>query len=693
MLDSIWDNISDVLGDTLSSVLESILNATIFKLCYYAETGLCRIINVLTQLFGIFAGTDRATYVSGGETTKDYLINIFFSNKAISNIYWAMALIGVALTIAFTIWSVIRKMFDASGKVQQSHGQILTSAVRSIVFILGLTIVMNVVITTTNVLMQQITYIFNDAYHLDQPVSREFTEEEYAAMGRVLSTVGNYSMVASSNNRYNLNLCFNDIRGDLYYLQQQGVFDYTYYETDKNGNQIQSWQSVLANVAKSANLTQDVKVDVYNQSVAYSITEAMDYLQNSDHVVPVAKVSRTYVDDNDVHLDRMVFLMGTMGAAKNAAFNKTPSMDDALRGPYYYDQGGNIYDYDQVSDDFDIGFKTDYIVVFIAACAAIWDLLVILLNCTARLFNMLFLYVIAPPIIAVSPLDNGGKFKQWSIAFIVQSLSVFGTVIAMRLLMIYLPIVMSPQLILFDNSSTLNMIAKFVLVFGGFEAAKKSTALLTGILADSAGWQSIQAGDMSSTASMAIGKAVGTGKMLAGKVVGTGAAIGGFVMKPVTNLAKRPFKAAAEAWSKLGTGGRQSREADSIQNRISQGKADEAYLASHPEDRKYLAPGSGGGGGGGGGGQPPFNPNNNQNNQPNNQQNNNQNNQANNPPANPGPAVPPPLPPRYSGDAPAESHSTGSFRQAHGMGLAEDEAPKKAPKDDSSLPARNRPTL
>ena len=62
----------------------------------------------------------------------------------------------------------------------------------------------------------------------------EFSEEEYAAMGRVLSTIGNYSIVQSSNNRYNLNLCYNDIRADLYYLQQQGVFDYSYYQRHKS---------------------------------------------------------------------------------------------------------------------------------------------------------------------------------------------------------------------------------------------------------------------------------------------------------------------------------------------------------------------------------------------------------------------------------------------------------------------------
>ena len=82
MLESLWDTISGWMGDTLSSILEDILNATIFKLCYYIERVLCWIISVLTKVFEIFSGVDRVSY----DGKPDYLINIFFANKAINNI-------------------------------------------------------------------------------------------------------------------------------------------------------------------------------------------------------------------------------------------------------------------------------------------------------------------------------------------------------------------------------------------------------------------------------------------------------------------------------------------------------------------------------------------------------------------------------------------------------------------------------
>ena len=166
------------MGDTLSSILESILNATIFRLFYHLERILCWIIELLYQMFEVFAGLVKVKY----NGTANYLINIFFSNKAVSNIYWGMALIGIVLTFGFAIAAVIRKTFDASGKVQQSLGQIIWSGIRSIVVILGMTAIMSVVLNGTGILMQQVSYLFQDPYNLHLPVERTFTGEEYAAM-------------------------------------------------------------------------------------------------------------------------------------------------------------------------------------------------------------------------------------------------------------------------------------------------------------------------------------------------------------------------------------------------------------------------------------------------------------------------------------------------------------------------------
>ena len=580
-LDAIVGFVTKGVESALSSVLETILEATLYKALYLIEVALCKIIGVLDQMFQVFAGITKVTY--NGE--KDYLLNIFFTNGTVSNVYFGMAMIGMAMCFLFAMIAVTRKLFDYSGTVQQSLGQILTVMIRSIITIFSMSAVMIIILNASNILMQQINYIFSDAQNLDIPVKMVYTDEQFALMGRVFNTIGNYSLNPSKSNRYNVNMCFNEIRSDLNNLQRQGVFRY-YYEmdTDENGNPRVSWQSQLQKIVNAApSLTRDVSLDVPYDALSSAILETMDILAKNASFKPLKEFSRMAPNGTSVPLDRYVFLIGTMRAANQDTYNANPSFDDPVRGPYYL--GSKSYgDLDTVKGDFSISMrKMDYITVYFASVALIFDLVLIILNCVARIFNMLLLYIIAPPILAIQPLDNGGKTRQWMTAFIVQAFSVFGTVISMRLLLIYLPIIADSKLVLFD-SVTVNFLGKLLLIYGGFETAKKSSGLLTGILADNAGMQSLMAGDMSGTASKITGAASGAA-LGAAKL---GAKAVGFAAKPVTNVAKRPFQAAAHKWSKLGTGDRQREAANAVKSQIAQGKAQEAHLEKHPEDKKYL---------------------------------------------------------------------------------------------------------
>ena len=83
-------------------------------------------------------------------------------------------------------------------------------------------------------------------------------------------------------------------------------------------------------------------------------------------------------------------------------------------------------------------------------------------------------------------------------------------------------------MVLFENPIG-NLLTKLVIILGAFFVSEKATNLITGILADNAGMQSISAGDMSDTAKKAV--AMGTG--LVGMKGATGKALGlaGFGLK------------------------------------------------------------------------------------------------------------------------------------------------------------------
>ena len=510
------------IGDTIMNGLQSILYATIYKLLYYLAVGCCWIINLLYSMFEVMAGLSKVSY----DGDFDYLINIFFSNTTVSKIYWGMALIGLTVGFAFAIAAVIKKLFDTSDKEKRSYGQILTGLFKSALTILCMSLIVTMVLNATTLLMQQINYVFINADDLGEEESITYTDEEYAAMARALNTIGNFSLNPSYNNRFNLNKCFNEVRLDLQYLKQQGVFDFHYVTTDVEGNTIATWQSALQKIANSASLDRDLSLDVYHESVSNSILQAMDLLKVNGSFKPLEEYQRHYQPSrSSLPMDRFLFLMATMRAAKNEDYNVNPSLTDPLRGAYYYGEK-SIYDLDSVNEDFDIGIAAfDYLILFLTCYKMLVTLVTIILNCVGRIFNMLLLYLISPLILAVSPLDDGAKFKQWTTAFIVQSFSVFGTVISMRVLLLFMPVVTDPKLILFANPVA-NILAKLVIVLGGFEVSEKATNLITGILADNAGWQSITAGDMSGTAKSVVNRGERMASYYGGKALKTAGGLG-----------------------------------------------------------------------------------------------------------------------------------------------------------------------
>ena len=517
---------SATLGDSISSWisdgLQWVLNNTIFRLLYWIAAAFCWLIGILYDMFEVMAGLVKVNY----DGDKNYLINIFFANSSVTRVYWGMAMIGFALCFAFTIIAVVKKMFDIEGKMQQSLGVIVGNCVKSILMICLMSAFMTALLNMSNVLIQQVMYVFNNSEDLGKPQKITYTDEEYAAMARVLSTIGNYSLNPSWTSRYNINSCFNDFREDLQWLYDQDVFD-VYYDEDIIGQVC--WQSELQRIVYTVDLTQDQPLDVYNENLTLAIEHTVEVMQTNRNFVPISNYERkSLTSSGAIPLDRVLFLSSTMRAANNEAYNKNASFSDALRGPYYTGEK-SIYDFDTVSADFNIGMATDYILLFLVGWIMIKDLAEIIFTCVSRIFNMILLYLISPPLIAATPLDGGNKLRQWITAMVVQSFGVFGTIISMRIMMLLIPVMLSDKLVLFSNVF-LNILGKVILILGALEVEKKAQGLITGILADNAGMQAISAGDMKETAGRFLGGAAsaGLGAMKMGYDAVKGTAKAGF---------------------------------------------------------------------------------------------------------------------------------------------------------------------
>ena len=485
---------ADFAGSIIDRFVEGFQNF-IGMLMYYATIALVWIVSILERLFNVFAGITKVEY----DGKADYLLNVFFQSNTISNVYWAMALLGAVLVIMFTIIAVIRKMYDLHDRRQQSLGQIIGGMFKSLLTMLLLTAVLSASLTLTNAVIDRVMFVFDSADSFGQTDEITFTDEQYATMARIYKTIGNYSLNPSCSSRYNLNSCYNELRPDLKYLQEQGVFDVIYVKKDAKGNNVDTWQSVLQELVNANDPEEELKINVYYPVISEKLLHVMEILRTNNQFFPLERYGKEYATTSTVGLDRILFLIGTSGAARNRAYNTSPHMTDGVRGAFYVGES-SIYSYSEVNDVFDTSVfgGINYIMIIVMVYFTANSLLRAIFGCITRIFNIVSLYVVAPLTVASMPVDDGAKFKQWVTSMVIQALGIFGTIIPMRLVLLFAPLILSPKLSLFENV-LLDFIAKGFLIVGGLKAVDGFGGIVTGILANDAGSAAIRAGNTSNT--------------------------------------------------------------------------------------------------------------------------------------------------------------------------------------------------
>ena len=465
--------------------LKRLLFDWVFVLLYRLFQSLLNLVDFIESFFDIFAGTAKVFY----QGNSDFLINIFFGHDAVTNAFWAMALIAIVLAFGFCIFQMARKAADVAGSVRQSVGQIMSNFFRCLLIILLINAITVAAINITNVLLDRINYALENAAVLDQEEQdKTFTDQEYATMAKILATVANYSVNPSADSRYNVNSCFNAIRPDLLSLYTSGFFEYD-YPLDENGHY--TWQGALALLASSADLTTELNLDTYYSDVATAIQTVSREISTYPDFAPIQ--SAHFAAPQAIDTDVLIFLIAGMEASQNAMYN-TGDFNDAIRKGYV--SGEKDYNnLTQVRKDFDI-WEMDYLVGYIACIVFVIIMAICIFTFIVRMFNLLLLYLTAPLFASSMPLDDGSKWQSWTQAFAIQLFSGFGMVIAMRLYLIIIPLVISNDLVFFAGdgvgTAVLNRMAQLLMVLGGAWAVLQSGSVITGILAGNPGMAAIQ---------------------------------------------------------------------------------------------------------------------------------------------------------------------------------------------------------
>lgn len=114
-------------------------------------------------------------------------------------------------------------------------------------------------------------------------------------------------------------------------------------------------------------------------------------------------------------------------------------------------------------------------------------MVICLLTLIKRLLELLILYMISPYFVAMMPLDDGEKFKEWFSMFMGKLFTGYGSLVALKVYLMLMPVFMRGGIQIPNSSVTTSDILYYVFAIGGAWSVYKSSSLLTNLINTSAG--------------------------------------------------------------------------------------------------------------------------------------------------------------------------------------------------------------
>lgn len=396
------DKIKDIayvirnFGAVLSNIFSSLLTY-VFMAIYYIFLAVCQLILLVEVVFKKLAGTAPVTV--DGKFTDNIVMGFIFSD-AVMRVFISMLVLAVVLLFVFTFIAIIKSEFalDAKGSAK---GPIIGRAFKSLAYFIAVP-----VISVFGIFLTQGLTVGLDSLFAGKDTSQDAVGGMY---GRVFYAAAYNSNRARTSNKFNsqINSGWNNDGGNF----------------NASGNLSSAYKIDQAFLSERAMVESTVPtsgsfVNYLGDTVNYSDIETKSKGDLMCHV----KVSERISKGLDSHI-----VFADYPDATNDSVHYTPL--NAAVVNYYYDL-----------------VKFDYFIGIGGALVLAYFLLVTCFALMKRVFDIVVLMLIAPPMIALGPLDNGDATKKWTKEMVSRVVSVLASVFAMNMFFVIVPIFASVKI-------------------------------------------------------------------------------------------------------------------------------------------------------------------------------------------------------------------------------------------------------
>ena len=490
-----------------------------YKIIANILAGLLKVVDYIEQLFNVFAGIEDVK-VSTGENTgvSTSLLDYFLQNETVANVFWVFIIVGVGILGAFTAYAVIRNLVV----MKKTNGKIIGQFFSGLFAFFLVASVTITGIAASNLALGAVNSAFQidgDSYTLSQrifAIGAEAVESGSAWRPGVSikdvnlgvqsgdDIIGEYEKVlgpfedideykGTTSSGY---LVAVPIKSE--YLDEwietepllkeeiEQIKDVIDFQLSDKSDWVSLYKLVKEMFADSSSISNGLKMAVstirYAQKglfdsgdigeIDYSIESLKDpereqYIEigrivgGKTYEIIFKDFSKGYIQEfnNSVYIYDCQVISETQ-----STFDKFDNEVASISVGMKRYAGNGI----QVIKKYKIGLidplTYNWALAYIAAIVLIVVLFVSALSLAKRVFDIIFLFFSMPFPIATMPSDDGARFKLWKDTMISKVILAYGTVIAVNLFLLVLPLITS---ISFSVNNVVNCVAQLIFIIGG----------------------------------------------------------------------------------------------------------------------------------------------------------------------------------------------------------------------------------
>lgn len=460
------------------------------KTMYLLYASFACVLDVLQLFFRKLAGLD-VYYIDGkpvgGDLVTNFITGILGINNrdtlhysALSTVFWSMVVFGIIMCFACTIFAIIKSHYTYDEKAAKGPMQYVYTAGKAILNMVVVPIIVVLGLYVSEAVLNALdTITSTNSGTIEQTFGKDVCNEYFMSIDTTKKATG----VANENKTY----IYYDIFGfsaGITYGTSTTADDGWIVNND-------NWPSQGALVgAKSQPFSGSLfKVAAYNANRArigtMSIEKSGAYRQFSGSPDdPTRNYFKNAKDDqeladmidmlfaNHIHLKWEKTTVLNYGFSPICSFKYfTNFLSCMVHSFSKFNVGVVWYYYDLWSFNFIVGF---------AGCIVCLSIFInIILGLITRLFMCIVLFLVAPPLFGIAPLDGGKGGKGWRENFMKQVLMAYGAVVGMNLVLMILPYMNEID---FFNIPVADYLAQTLMIIVGLITIKAVIATLSGLI-------------------------------------------------------------------------------------------------------------------------------------------------------------------------------------------------------------------